>query len=386
MVPTYPSPNALRFASALATRLRIAIRLSPNILSNRSMFPEKGTVQIAIRIRGGVGDALIAARWIYDITPIINKNGNVAVDVYYALPQNIEFIFAHFECVRFIYDDSAFACVHMHYDLALIINHLGSLGEVSRNDARVRDIPGLVALLESHARTADTYKQFTDKHYHPVANSGFTEFARAKRLKRYAVLYDQTGLQFRSLSLPLALAGLEQLVQYNLTNKYITVHDGWDSQLRLADGRPTKTYPLALWRSLVLKLKRRFNGISIVQLGGHQGGQIDGVDLSLKNRVDLATAARVLQGALLHIDTDSGLVHIAACIGTKSVVLFGPTDMEYFGYDTNYNISPGECGNCWMSARSWLPSCHLGDVVPRCMMSISPDVVVAAASRMILHN
>jgi ADP-heptose:LPS heptosyltransferase len=135
-----------------------------------------------------------------------------------------------------------------------------------------------------------------------------------------------------------------------------------------------------LWRALVRKLKDQFKDIAVVQLGGDTGADIAGVDLSLKSRADLPAAVKVIRGALLHIDTDSGLVHVAACVGTKAIVLFGPTDFEYFGYSSNINIKAPACSNCWLSAKSWVPSCHLGDPIPRCMPSISPDSVVAAVA------
>lgn len=363
-----------------ATQIVKSIRLAHSAFANRVVFSNNNKLQIAIRIRGGIGDVLIAARWLYDLTLQVNENGNIIIDIYYALPDNIVFIFRNFSCVRFIYDEAAFECVRVYYDLAVVVNHLGTLGELNRKHDRISQNEGLIRMVKAYTDTANVYRHFTDERYHPIANSGFTLFAHNNGVKRATVLHHQTRVPFRSLALPLALPSDEHVSRFKLPVKYITLHDGWDSQLSLGAGRPTKAYPLELWRVLVQKLKDQFRDIAVVQLGGNTGAEIAGVDLSLKNRADLPTAVKVIQGALLHIDTDSGLVHLAACVGTKAIVLFGPTDFEYFGYSRNININASACSNCWLSAKSWVPSCHLGNSIPRCMPSISPDKVVAAVA------
>ena len=55
----------------------------------------------------------------------------------------------------------------------------------------------------------------------------------------------------------------------------------------------------------------------------------------------------VLKGSLLHIDCDSGLVHLATQLGTKCVVLFGQTSVWYFGYEQNINIVSKVCNSCY---------------------------------------
>jgi ADP-heptose:LPS heptosyltransferase len=362
-----------------------AIKLARSAFANRVIFLHSEKLQIAIRIRGGVGDVLIAARWIYHIMPLINASSEIVIDVYYSRPNNIVFIFRNFDCVRYIYDESAFECVRGRYDLAVVVNHLGTLGVLNRKHDRISRNKGLLKLLEAYAETADVYRRFTDESYHPIANSGFTQFAFNNGVKRASVLHHQTRVQFRSLALPLALPDDEQLSKLGLPKRYVTIHDGWDCQLSLGSGRPTKAYPLALWHLLAQKLKDQFSDIAVVQLGGDTGAEIAGVDVSLKNRVDLPAAARVIQGALLHIDTDSGLVHIAACLGTKAIVLFGPTDFEYFGYPSNVNINATACSNCWLSAKLWVPACHLGYPAPRCMPSISPDEVIGVAASLLAN-
>jgi ADP-heptose:LPS heptosyltransferase len=171
----------------------------------------------------------------------------------------------------------------------------------------------------------------------------------------------------------------EDLVGYeSLNHRYITIHDGWDAQLMMGDHRPTKSYPVGRWTSLVCAIKKRFPEVSIVQLGGAAGAEIPGVDISLKGAIGLAMAAKVLAKSAIHIDTDSGLVHIAASLGTRAVVLFGPTDIAYFGYTDNTNINASGCNNCWLGSGSWITTCLIGDRVPRCMLSIQQQPILDA--------
>ena len=90
----------------------------------------------------------------------------------------------------------------------------------------------------------------------------------------------------------------------------------------------------------------------------------------------LKETASVISEASLHIDTDSGLVHIAACLGTVCAVIFGPTNALYCSYSENINISPRLCGNCWWSFYDWMNACPKGLNAPECMNSIEPNDII----------
>jgi len=155
---------------------------------------------------------------------------------------------------------------------------------------------------------------------------------------------------------------------------YLTVHDGFDAS-QAAPGSATKCWPLEHWNELVRRLKAQLPELRIVQLGAASSRPIAGVDLCLVNETTLAEAAWLIKGALLHVDTESGLVHLARTLATRSVVLFGPTDRDYYGYPENLNLSAGECGNCWWSTPDWLRNCPRGLEEPACMAAIPPDQV-----------
>ena len=84
--------------------------------------------------------------------------------------------------------------------------------------------------------------------------------------------------------------------------------------------------------------------------------------------------------SLLHVDGDSGLVHLARALHTKSIVLFGrPT--TNFSVTAKLTCRSTVCGNCWWSTPDWMRSCPRGLPEPECMQSIEPDEVLDLAER-----
>ena len=165
--------------------------------------------------------------------------------------------------------------------------------------------------------------------------------------------------------------------------QYVTIHDGFDNKVRLAPGVATKCWPLEHWAALVRKFKESKPELRIVQLGAQNSRSIPGVDLDLVRRTSLPQAAWILKHAQAHIDGDSGLVHLARALHTPSVVLFGPTDDQFFGYEQNVNLTGSGCGNCWWSTPTWLSRCPRGLAEPECMTAISPERVSSAACQLI---
>src|SRR6185369_8493444 len=95
----------------------------------------------------------------------------------------------------------------------------------------------------------------------------------------------------------------------------------------------------------------------------------------------LHEAAWVLKNSLLHVDGDSGLVHMARALHTKSIVMFGPTNSEFFHYEANEKLVSKNCTNCWWSTQDWMRSCPRGLKEPECMTSIAPHEVLTRVAR-----
>ncbi|MBJ7252120.1 MAG: hypothetical protein JHC89_12165, partial [Acetobacteraceae bacterium] len=185
------------------------------------------------------------------------------------------------------------------------------------------------------------------------------------------------GIRYGGQSLAIE-ADAEALRRFSLTGRdFITVHNGFDPNFIVSGGRATKCYPH--FDATLAGLKAARPGLLIVQLGSTTSEAIAAADLNLIGRTSLAEAAALLRATRLHLDNEGGLVHLAACYGRRSLVVFGPTPSDYFGYSSNINVDPLRCGGCWWIEESWMDRCPRGMKQPECMFAQPPDKLVVLA-------
>ncbi|AUH50434.1 hypothetical protein CXB49_06245 [Chromobacterium sp. ATCC 53434] len=334
---------------------------------------QHGKVVLAFRLAGGVGDAVIHARLLRDL--VMGCGSSVQVDVYFNGPQVLKFIFANLTGVRKVLDDAHFNRLKSTYDVAGILTHYFQLDDYSRNLARIESIaPKLASVLRRIESNQANLGAFI--HHQPSLDGAFSDYAIERGLTREKGLHQLAGIAYSGAQLPVKIPKNWPSNEIRSGDLYITVHDGWDNSMTLASSRPTKAYPIDSWNLLVRLLKLRFPQLKIVQLGGETGEIIEGVDVCLRGKTKLPESVAVMKKALLHIDSESGLVHLAAAIGIPAVVLFGPTNIEYFSYPENMNVGAQECRNCWWSVDSWSDACPRGFEVPICMSGIMPQTLV----------
>ncbi|MEO5859317.1 MAG: lipopolysaccharide heptosyltransferase II [Pyrinomonadaceae bacterium] len=98
--------------------------------------------------------------------------------------------------------------------------------------------------------------------------------------------------------------------------------------------------------------------------------------IDLTGQTDLATATAILSEIDLFVSNDMGLAHIAAAVGTPTIVIFGPTNAKTtrpLGRLVEVIREPVECSPCM------LRECPIDH---RCMTRISPERVFESASKM----
>ena len=156
--------------------------------------------------------------------------------------------------------------------------------------------------------------------------------------------------------------------------QYLTFHDGNLGEKEL----PTRIWPTARWQELLGRLKKQFPHVTIVQLGAAQSPKYPQADICLVGKTELTDLPGLLAGSRLHIDSESGIAHLAALTQTPSIVLFGPSDVSFLGYSQNANLSAGDCGGCMWMKTNWMNKCPLGHAPARCMQAISVEQVLAA--------
>lgn len=99
--------------------------------------------------------------------------------------------------------------------------------------------------------------------------------------------------------------------------------------------------------------------------------------IDLTGQTDLATATAILSELDLFVSNDMGLAHIAAAVGTQTIIIFGPTNENTtrpLGPHVEIIREPVECSPCM------LRECPIDH---RCMTRISPERVFESACKML---
>jgi ADP-heptose:LPS heptosyltransferase/SAM-dependent methyltransferase len=335
-------------------------------------------IHVAAEITGGIGDVIVGAQLLRHLQSSVPE---CYTDVFYHTPEVAEFVFHQARFVHAVQPAAGFPDGMRRYDLSLRIHSLVNC-EI-RNAAKLRRVDADFAnRLEEAIRRYSTFDGFFREE--PQFDGLWGRTCVRNGYDRRTSLGWLTGLSIERNE-PLFLA--PDPAAYDLFENwfrdpfaaYVTVHDGFDNNVRLAPGAATKCWPFEHWTELIRKLKEAKPWLRIVQLGSRNSRPIPGVDIDLVQRASLSQSAWFIKHAQLHIDGDSGLVHLARALHTPSVVLFGPTDHEFFGYSHNVNLTAPGCGNCWWSSPTWLSRCPRGLSKPECMTSIEPERVLTAA-------
>lgn len=107
--------------------------------------------------------------------------------------------------------------------------------------------------------------------------------------------------------------------------------------------------------------------------GGNRIRALSGNAIDLTGKTSLPALAAVLERARIFVGVDSGVMHLAAAVGTPVVALFGPSDPAVTGPQ----------GDSQHVIRADVPCspCLKNDCAdPVCMRSIRPDQVIEAAA------
>jgi len=338
--------------------------------------PETEGITVAFNVTGGIGDHLLAARYIRDLLSAV---GEFRFDVFSSRPEVATWIFSIFPQFHKCYDEY-FSWhgqkYYQHYPLALTVSQFVVFQHKSVDWLALhQQNPKLVQVCEA----MDRFRRARDLNEiisaHPKLDGSLGRKAVFLNLDRHNFAHGMSGISYRGHGL-LIHKDPDLCHQFGLTKPYVTIHNGFDAEFQMEYGvarRSTKVYPH--FDEVVALIKAARPGILIVQLGTKTSRPIPGVDVQLVNKTSLAETVSILDGSELHIDNEGGLVHLAACIDKISCVVFGPTPPEYFGYAKNINIRPTTCGGCWWSTRDWMTNCPRGFNEPICVFDIPPKIV-----------
>lgn len=330
---------------------------------------QNNILNIAILVSGGLGDLIIQKRFVLEIIKYVP---DCIIDIY--VPRLVSFaIYLYSNCknVKNVISDLGirYTSNNTKYDIAM---HLQSTRYVVIDHLKENGLIEKYNEFEICIRKLQLEVKKEDFNFHTLVHSIYQRRIyngiNAYTAFNYNGVFNITDYH---VDMPLLLNDVELLEKYQITS-YITINYGngiWKDSSKVA-----KVWPLEYFDKLVAMFKNEYPNIKIVQLGNEGAENIKQVDKYILG-AKFEEVAHILKNSLLHIDIEGGLVHFASQLDTKCVVLFGPTPIEYFGYENNINIKTGNCYNCYGVYKDAY-KCARDMEKPECMYAITPELVM----------
>lgn len=345
--------------------------LDCGILKEKCYSTESGHLQVAVGLHGGLGDYVSLLAF---VRKLVELDSTIILDLY-----GIEaFINAVFEGEKYIHRiyNSELTCFQINelaknYDVLIDLVQFPLI--IFWNDEKVKNIsPALYERLKISAEDKKIMdlKNNTENH--------LSIYHRSKLLNynRYSFLGQGDIWNLKISDSRLHINDNYSGVFKNLKlGKYITFNYG-ASKAGIGNQKQTKVWRQDYYEQLIKSVHNEYKNIQIVQLGDKYAPIFSESDHIILD-AELSLVKHILKNSLLHIDGEGGLVHLATQLGTKCIVLFGPTPEWYYGYPQNINIVSPVCAECCHVFPNWYTTCILGDDVPRCMSAITPEMVMA---------
>jgi hypothetical protein len=343
----------------LAARYR-----SRQTVSKRLGERDKGDSRpyLAIKIVGGIGDHIIAARYLRDLAGAVEP---FCFDIFCNDIENARWIFGGVPGIGNFYSEFLFEDAREKYDLGLWLSHFVVIWTESANWRKLRSCPRLYGTLQAIVQFRPKIDHIV--HHHPRLDNFLGRRAVFLNLDRRNFAHAMSKIEQgdNGLALTIDESVLRSLEgSWGGAKSYVTIHNGFDPNHVVTERLATKCYPQ--FDEVVRSIKRARPDLAIVQLGTSTSQLISGTDHNLIGKTTLPQAAAILKNATWHVDIESGLVHLAQCFGTRSTVVFGPTSLDYFAYPDNRNIAPAACGGCWWITETWMAKCPRGFQLPIC--------------------
>lgn len=341
-------------------------------------------IRVGAVLNGGMGDLAIYSAL---LDRFFRECGYPSIDVivHPLRFEEAEFVFHDSPAMKrmLTYEQADTQPATTAYDIILKLGDFASC-EFLRED-RLRALsPELYERMNAARRIQHPYRSFID--VQPSLDGLFASVAARSGLRRLDVLGWLTNIPFTQ-DHQLHLSPKPEAYQHFIGDlglagkQYITVHNGWDNIAHRHAETVTKAWPEEHYVQFIERFKAKFPNIMVVQVGAKTSRPIPNVDRCLVNSTTLHEVAWILKHSLLHVDGDSGLVHLARSLHTKSIVLFGPTNHAFFHYAPNDRLSSDRCSDCWWSTPHWMRVCPRGLSEPECMHSIDPSEVLSLSQR-----
>lgn len=339
--------------------------------------PKTDTLRVLVHVRGGIGDVCMARIF---LTKLRAALPHARIDFCYDSKAVVDTVFPDrtlingFQNRKYIPQD---------YDLVMSGCHIFKYDYMDK--ARLaRLAPEFMPAVEQALEIQQIFEGFEENT--PHLDGYLANITVAYGSTRVGNMGLTTGLDVKQddrAPLPLAPEGFGVLNRVGLAGKkYVTFHDGINTNTDTSSGYPVRCWPEQNWKEFAKLFKERFPDVLLVQLGGNKSRAFEFADVCLVGKTKVADLPYILDKALLHVDGESGMTQLANLTGTRSVVVFGPTPVKYFGYARNINIVSEKCTNCMCIVSDWMTHCALEYPQPQgCTAAVSARTVYEAAAK-----
>ena len=313
-------------------------------------------IHILFELDGGLGDIIIALNFLKNFNEKFSKN--VVIDI--VVPSNL------YNEIKFITDNQSFISDCLIYTKGEYCGY-----DICINFVRIPVIKYLYNDEKIKNKSLELYnwlqhnKKFcyeNEKYTHPGTISDgilswYTLMRGQNRISQADVIKSVNVQDILKINLTHIH---EVLSKFNLqNNQYIVLQNGAGlNSLSKNKSIFTRDWSNENFNVLVEKLKQIYPDYKVVQVGYPSQQNITGTNCNLLGKTNFHELLVIVGCAKLLISSESGVIHFRHFTTSKpSVVLFGPTRPEMFGYPENINIVSSICSGCEWMHPNWRTFC-----------------------------
>ena len=327
-------------------------------------------VRIAFVTSGGLGDHLLFTNYLFHFMQKFN-HGKVSADVFF----KDKFGLAPYLLKRDSICSGYYPLEKLQNSNYMLVLNLAGFPKVEYCD-EVR-LSTLAPDIMTYANLCNDYKEYSRSAFRGNAYGMMCLCdLEGRTLLQRGDIYGHLGIT--EFKYPVFIDSDEDayLSQIGLKPKaFITIQTGCD----VIYPKHIKLWPIQYYRALVEKISKDYPELTIVQIGNSGEVCVGNIPtgMNLLNVTNIDQAKILLKHSLLHIDIEGGLVHLRHALkGGVSLVLFGPTPVQFFGYEDNCNLRSNICNTpCYQMTSAWPTTCpKCAECVP-CMETLTPEMV-----------
>lgn len=379
----YKNQNCNRIVALKLANWCLKSALALPILTKKA---GKRTLKVAMKLNGGVGDILAQSTYLMSLIKYLNQE-NIEFDLFACRDRSLlDSLFYKANYVKNRYTWKESEKITKQYDLILTINRFVSISQINWQMLDMNS-----PKLFEYCKKIEEFSQENQFLFNHPPFCDYTSMNLAlannkNRLTHADILNILNMPDEPDYFMDLNPEKFAVFKHWGLENsQYITLQRGLNHNDNKQDA--TRNWPLSHYDELVTLIRQHYPKIKIIQLGYSEQNckKIAGVDLDLRGKTTFDELKVLLKHGLLHIDSEGGYAHIRHFLGGKSVILFGPTPLPYYGYKDNINIKSNICQTpCEWLTSTWLDKCCRGFDTAPCMVAIQPTSVFEEIKKYIL--